>query len=365
MELLRTAWQRLQWHPNADIDFYLTVLASRPEILRPHVIALGSNGDVKAMLIGRIEERALDFKVGYKTVLRPKARVLTIIYGGILGDASPGVCRILIKILMEALNKGEADMIAFSHVDINSPLLSFGKTLPNFLQRDYAIGVNAHLKINLTGTMEDFLRRVERNTRRICRKFEREEQVQVKCFSSVEDVKILCNDIEQIAKTTYHRGLGVGFVYNNENENILVLSAINGWLRGYVLYVGGRPCSFWLATLYKKTAHTGFTGYLPEYQHYKPGALLFLKMIEDFYRMPNLESVDLGFGDALYKRQYCDHSWEEVSFYIYSRSFRGLRLNIGRTVVGFIDLNLRRFVKNLKLEAKIKKIWRLSKAGKD
>lgn len=92
VEELRGTWQEWQWHPNADIDFYLTIVNARPEILRPHVILLLSNDQPVAMMIGRIEEKKFEFKIGYKSFYGPKVRLLTIIYGGILGDHSLRRC---------------------------------------------------------------------------------------------------------------------------------------------------------------------------------------------------------------------------------------------------------------------------------
>src|ERR1700683_2864939 len=52
VESLREAWSRWPGHRDSEIDFYLMILRSYPEVLRPHVIALYRNEQPEAILIG-------------------------------------------------------------------------------------------------------------------------------------------------------------------------------------------------------------------------------------------------------------------------------------------------------------------------
>ena len=67
VEQLRNYWEKLQRHPNADIDNYLTVVKTLKEIIRPHVIFLSKDGVPTSIMIGRIENYPFECKVGYKT----------------------------------------------------------------------------------------------------------------------------------------------------------------------------------------------------------------------------------------------------------------------------------------------------------
>jgi hypothetical protein len=97
VENLRDSWKKMQWHPNADIDFYSTLITVRESIVSPYVILLSHNHLAKTIFVGRIEDIYLDCKFGYKTIFRPKVKAINISYGGILGDASLKNCKILIS----------------------------------------------------------------------------------------------------------------------------------------------------------------------------------------------------------------------------------------------------------------------------
>lgn len=362
VEDLRPVWELMQWHPNADIDFYLTIVASRAEILRPHVIALFSKDQAKALIVGRVDETALDVNIGYKTLWRPKVRVLTVAYGGLLGEQSYSACKALTGILLDALKKGEADMIYFENANYHSPFYLIAKKELNYLGRDYAPVINPHLEINLDSTIEDFLGRKGPKRKsewmRICRKLEKEQKIQLRRFFDPAEIKTLCDDIEEIAKKTYQRGLGKGFLYNEEMHNRLTLCANMGWLHAYVLYINGTPASFSLGTLYKNTLFLDSTGYDPSYRKYEPGTVVFLKVMEDLYKSRIVKSVDFGSGDAPYKREYSDHMWNEASFFIFSRNFLALRVNFLRTAIFIAYSPLKNALKRLGLMDKVKKFFR-------
>ena len=59
VEALREPWMRRPGHRDSDIDFYLMIVQSYPEVSRPHVIALYCNDRPEAILIGRMEEKKL------------------------------------------------------------------------------------------------------------------------------------------------------------------------------------------------------------------------------------------------------------------------------------------------------------------
>ncbi|MGO9642820.1 MAG: hypothetical protein ACLP1Y_16115, partial [Candidatus Acidiferrales bacterium] len=110
IEDVRPIWTSWQSHPNADIDFYLTVLRSRPEVLRPYVLVLYRGDSPEAMLIGRIDQSPLEFKMGYKTLFKAPVRQLTLIYGGRLGDLSLRNCELLLCELVNSLRREKVDV---------------------------------------------------------------------------------------------------------------------------------------------------------------------------------------------------------------------------------------------------------------
>src|ERR1035437_434879 len=89
VEALRAWWGAWPGHRDSDIDFFLMIVESYPEALRPHVIVLCRGGEPTAIMVGRLERKRLSLRVGYITVARPWVRCLTFVYGAIHGDGSP------------------------------------------------------------------------------------------------------------------------------------------------------------------------------------------------------------------------------------------------------------------------------------
>ncbi|MGB9553768.1 MAG: GNAT family N-acetyltransferase, partial [bacterium] len=75
------------------------------------------------------------------------------------------------------------------------------------------------------------------------------------------DVGPICEKMEAVAKTTYQRGLGAGFVDNEETRERLSLFAKRGMLRVLLLEVRRQPISFRCGVLYRNTIHAAGAGY--------------------------------------------------------------------------------------------------------
>src|SRR3990172_5174975 len=86
MECYRDVWNSMATHPHVDYNFYNMFISSRHEVLNPILVLILLDNQVKAMMIGRLEEKCIDIKFGYKTIMKPKARILNITYKGFLGE---------------------------------------------------------------------------------------------------------------------------------------------------------------------------------------------------------------------------------------------------------------------------------------
>jgi hypothetical protein len=182
-------------------------------------------------------------------------------------------------------------------------------------------------------------------------------KVKIQYFTNEDSINQLCTDVESIASHTYQRGLGAGFVDNQENRARMTLSAKNNWLKAYVLYIEDKPCAFWIATHYNKSVHLNFTGYDSQYEKYEPGTVLFTKMVEDFCR-DGIKEMDFGFGDAKYKSRFGDSNWKEASIYIFSPSLKSVVINLIRTLSSTISRFSYKLLEKTSLLEFIKKRWR-------
>ena len=130
-------WRSWQCHPNSDLDFYLTVLRSKPEFLRPHVIVVYRDQCPEALLVGRLELRQVEARVGYARLLKMKTRALTFLYGGVLGTLSPEGSEALVNDIVNSLSQGEADLAYFNHLRADSPLYRAASKVSGLLRRDH------------------------------------------------------------------------------------------------------------------------------------------------------------------------------------------------------------------------------------
>jgi hypothetical protein len=364
VEQLRPIWEKLQRHPNGDIDQYLTVLNSNKNIVRPHVIVINRNGNPSMFAVGRLENRHFNFKVGYKSIYNPVVRALTIVYGGVLGDTSQSNCTILVSELIKFLRTREADVAILNSIEFDSELFKVAGKMPGIFNRDHNPVINSHWKMAIPKTIDHFLENVgthkKRNQLKRYQKVLEKEypgDILIRKFTDVEQVQMLCNDVEEVAKKTYQRGLGVGFSNNYEDKQLVNLSVKHGWLRGYVLYIKQEPIAFWLGNYYGGTFYINFTGYDPKYSKYDPGMVLFLKVLEDLCEI-GAKNADFGFGDAFYKKLFSDVNYQEATVYIFAVSLKGLMLNGVRILANTSSKIAGAILRGTKVEGRIRKIWR-------
>ena len=367
VEALRDAWSKWPGHRDSEIDFYLMILRSYPEVLRPHVIAVYRNGQPEAILIGRLEEKKLAFKVGYLTLFRPKARCLDFVYDGLRGNASPENTEILVREVMNCLRSGEADLALLEFIPIDSVLYQYSKMLPGFLSRDTSPSQTGHESLKLPPSLDELYKRMSSKrrseVRRKAKKFVAQATagITIVCYRQPEQLDRIFQDVEEIARKTYLRGLGTGFEDNALVRARLELCARKGWLRAYVLYIGDRPCAYWIGMMCGETFYGEYVGYDPEYRLLSPGMYVMLTVIETFCNGASGETVrevDFGFGNAEYKSALCNSSSVESSVFMFAPTFKGLRLNLTRTAARMVDNAARKTVAHANWLQKIKKTWR-------
>ena len=361
---LRTFWGKEQWHPNADLEYFATVLESRKEILRPHVVVLSREGRIVSILVGRVETKPFMTEIGYTKFRASTVRCLTFIYGGLIGDDSLDCVRALMDSVLSSLREAEVDVVFFNQLNVNSTLYRSVQQGNAFLLLDRFPISNSHWRVNLPGTFDEFLRQRSANTRHNLRRYSKRvkdsfgEGLVIKQFREPCEMAGMMSDTEKIAAKSYHRGLEVGFVHNEETRRLMELGARNHWLRAYILYIGGKPAAFWNGLQYKGTFFTGTTGFDPAYTEYRLGTFLLQKLLQDLCNENQTNAIDFGFGDAQYKRDLCDQNWKEVSILIFAPKLKGIMLYVMRTASLATSHFGQKFLTKVGLLQRVKKIWR-------
>jgi len=364
IEAIRTTWESMQWHPNADIDYYLTVVNSHDEILQPYILTLYKNGTPVAMLIGRIENRRIEIKIGYKALLKPVAQSITINYGGILGNTDNSNATILINYLLIVMKQEKYDVAFFNSLPTDFSIYKYAKTMPGFLCRNHVSVPTIHWRMTVPDNMDSFFKNLNykfrKNLRRSIRKIDKEyhDCIGFRCFKTRHEAEQFIEDAEKVAKQTYQRGLGVGLIDNMQNRDLIMLAAEKGWLRSYILYINNKPVSFEQILLYGDTLFCEHAGYDPAYKDVEPGTNIFIKIIEEVCSETFIKYIDFGFGDARYKKNFCDEKRQEESLYIFAPTVKGVVLNLIITSFSIFSKCTERIFNKFNLTEKIKRLWR-------
>jgi hypothetical protein len=356
LEQIRDAWTAWNCHPNSDVDFYLLLMEGKTEIIRPHIIVVSWDGRPVAMLIGRIVEQRVDLKIGYKTILKPRVRMLSIVHGGTLGDMCAENCDLLIRELMQSLYRGEADVAALNSIKAGSPLYLSATRLPTLFCREFSPSVRAHWQLCLADNGEYSDNRSSKHHREL-RREGKKLRAEIRCFRESSELVEMIATIEGIAAKTYQRGLGVGFMDNDETRSMLHLEAAKGWLRAYVLYAADQPCAFWTGSVYRGVFHSGPLGFDPIYRKYSPGNFLIAMAIKKLSN-DGVREIDFGLGDAAYKQLLCNRRWDDAVVYLFAPTFKGLCVNTLRTSTTILDRVARECLGVVGLLPKIKRLWR-------
>jgi CelD/BcsL family acetyltransferase involved in cellulose biosynthesis len=369
IEQIRGIWTSWQSHPTSDIDNFFLVLNSRPKVERPHVMIVRRDGQPETILVGRMETVRLHFKVGYFPLFRPTARVLCFMHGGLLGSQSAENAQFLVQEIGKCLRNGEADLARFDFPRTDSPISIAAATSPSFFCRDHFSTTTLHGRVCLPDTYEDFLQSLSRKERhnfnRCANKIQNDfpGQMNIRCYRNANEIEELVRAAEEVARKTYQRGLSVGFRDDEETRGWLHMAAEKGMLRACVLFLKDKPCAFMIGKQYQHTLHGDYMGFDPEYNAYAPGSQLLLHWIQDAFRATGphkVTEIDLGAGDARYKRMIFTDTWQESLAYVFAPSCKGLVLNFQSTTSHLVARSVKQLAKSCASVEKIKKVWRTS-----
>ena len=371
IESLRPAWESIQQNdrftmPDADIDRYISVVKANDETMRPHIMLIEHDDKPAAMIISRIEKHKLDLKLGYKTLLSPKLRCLTVVYGGILGEPESNLSALIVGEIMELMKSRTVDAVRFNHLRTDTPFYQAVRHRPGFLTRDHLPKTDKHWRMPVPERMDQFYaarsHKHRSNLRRAIRKFEKDypSHHRIDEYRNESEVAEFIRIAAGISAKTYQAALNVGIVDDERTHSLLAAAARQGWFRGHILYAGDVACAFQLGLGFKEVYYLVSIGYDPDFHAHLPGTVLFLKVLETLCDDPSIHTMDFYFGDAWYKQSYGTQQWQEASPYIFTPSFYPMFLNVLRSSLTSVNAGLEYVLKKIGLKEFIKRYWRSS-----
>jgi Acetyltransferase (GNAT) domain len=372
IEEIRGIWTEWQSNPISDIDNYLSLMRSRPEIESPHVMLIYRDSCLDSILVGRLERTRISCALGYLKLFQPEVRTLCISHEGFLGNQSAENSRFITREIVKCLSRGEAGVARFDYLGIDSSLFEEVKGVPGILCRDHFASTQPHGCLRLQGSFEEFTASLSRKERHNLKRYagrvkaDFPGKMRIQSFRREEQVEDLIRDTEEVAKKTYQRGLGVGFQDDLETRQLLRTAARKGTLRGCIMYLGDYPAAFMIGIQYRQALHGIAMGYDPQYNEYSLGSLVLMHWIQEAFEASGSQAVseiDLGAGDGRHKRAIYNHTWHESLAYIFAPTPKGLLLNFLKTATYLMDQGLKKLLLKTGFLEKIKKVWRSSVPG--
>lgn len=337
VEELRDAWEALRpERPTADVDYHLTVLRHARGVIRPHVVVLERDGTPTALAVGRVEDVDLTARIGYKTVLRPRVRALTIAQGGLLGvddeSAEP-----LFAALSGALTEERLHVLRLRLLPVGDPVHEVARARPGVLVRQHLGAPIKRWRARIPATFDEYLSarssKTRSNVKRYGRRLERDfgDGVTFRVFRTPGELDELMRDSEAVHVKTYQHGMGAGLKGTELERRLRELAAERGWFHGFVLYLDGVPAAFWHGTAYRGVFYTGPTGYDPVHRDLRLGTYVLAKMVERL--CGEVDWMDFGSGDAEYKRHFSDEDRLEEDVTVFAARPRPIAINLAQTTV--------------------------------
>lgn len=349
---------------NADIERYLTVLGVESPGMQPYIMVFSNKGITSGIVIGRIETRQIQCRLGYKTVWKSSLRCLTIVYGGIFGEQTEGFCVKIIAQLQSILKSGTVDMVYLNYLKTDSVIYRLAKTTPNFLCKEHFLKPTLHWQTNVSGSAESFYETIPSKQKREIRRCERrlaeaaDGHLKISCYQQEKDVDYILKAACDISASTYKNAMDIGIVDNALTRSLLTQAARSNMLRAYILYVKDVPCAFEFGCHYGRTFFVEYMGYDPKWKAFGLGMILWAKVIEDICSDHSVDILDYGFGNAAYKEKFGTKSWLESSVYIFAPRAYPICINLSRQITTCLSAVLEHLANKAGIRDWVKKKWR-------
>ena len=166
-----------------------------------------------------------------------------------------------------------------------------------------------HWQAEVPGSLDEFLARRSRRRRETVRRYSKRLEKTygdeaASRFRSRDQIDRLFADSASSPRD-YQHVLGVGF------SDASVQRALTSWPWTGAGFAAtslpeGLPAAFWHGNAYKGVFGIGATGFDPAFADARPGTYLLMRVVEDLAADDSVQTLDFGFGDAEYKRNFGD-----------------------------------------------------------
>lgn len=354
-------WTRTQLHPNSDFEHFLLVCELRGEVLSPCVVSLWIDGRCCCIVAGRLERQLLKPSIGYARLPGFWVTAITIIHSGIIGTLDAHSAKLVADELESLLGGGDADVAIVNLLSQAEPLSGALRMLRSCRTRHPKWVM--HRTLTLHADAGFLLKAMRPKHRYWIKRKEKDlaaafpQGIRWSWFPSISGLPDLCEKMEAVAQTTYQRGMGAGFVNDEDTRARLALFARRNQLRVFLVEIDGKPEAFWMGVVYHSEFHSWATGYTQDFSEFEIGTLMFLRMVDKLAE-EGVTKFDFGLGDAHYKQRFGDHAWEEATIRLFGPSIKAAILGSLLAACDSLDLLARRLATRFGVADRVKQRWR-------
>jgi CelD/BcsL family acetyltransferase involved in cellulose biosynthesis len=319
--------------PHGSRPLFTLVLRVLGDRGRPHVLLIERADRAPILVVARVERRPIRVKAGYRTLISAQARWLVVVAGGVVGAESAEDQLIVLRSLTACLRRGDADILQLSKVLAGSPLHRAAATHLTWLRRGHGSAPQKHHISDLSEGFDALVARKSKRTRlrvrkRLQRLADTEVKLSVRPVGSDDEEADVVRILDAITVKSYQRGIGVGFADDALHRAFIRWAITGGPYRIWLLSIDCAPVAHLSGLLHDRTFHlfdTAFDGALAEEE---PGSILLTHVLRELADDPDVHAFDYGYGDALYKQQMGDDSWDEIDMLFFAARPRALTLNL-------------------------------------
>ena len=349
---------------DTDIDRYLHIVNTDPNVASPYVISARSEGVIRALLVCLLRKTKTSAIIAFVKIPGPFGTILEILKNGRMGQRSSDIDKLMALQISNVLESERIDLLSLdcqpSHLDL---VHCISETTKLGFKRRIVYGSSGSLVplISHDGNRpyvfsSKVLREIKRKTRILQRQFP--NRIIYRCFCSANEIKAGMCDAFSVATRSWQHPLGHGLVNSRQTREDLRFSSKKGWLRIYILYVDDVPCAYLIGELYRKTFYSRFAGFDIDFARYSVGCLVMHKALLEL-ATSGAQQVDLGVGNSEYNRRLGCVQTDSIRMHGYAYTYCGQQLRlffgatqavrtIGRKILARFELNY------------IAKLWRNS-----
>uniref|UniRef100_A0A7V3JAE0 GNAT family N-acetyltransferase n=1 Tax=candidate division CPR3 bacterium TaxID=2268181 RepID=A0A7V3JAE0_UNCC3 len=357
---LMQMWKEYSTHPSVDPDTVAINLLNDVNT-SPCILVVTKEGEPRGLVIGLIKEVKMQFKIGYLTLIRSKAKVITILERGIIikqdTEISSDICE-AIYVLMGDIG---ADFCHFACINETSIIRKaarevFGKYLVEG-------GIEKRWYLNLPCSFDEFMRNLSPGIRRDVKwRGKKLKKLYPDTFAKSISPKKgqeldLYSEAIKVFKKTYQAKLGLSnFDSNYVKRKWEILKQLKKLIAS-VVYINQEPVAFGYGHMFKSTVYFEETGYDPIFKKAYIGEAVWIEIIKNAIESGG-KVLDYGLGDSEKKRQFASSFYLEGHLTCWSTSKRARRLMAMKKYSIKINDLLRNSLKKIGIYERAKRLMR-------